>query len=247
MTDTKALPSNLKQIEKLPRFVRVYKDNTVEGLKDKLDELEVDYLSADDKGDLTWRYMDHLGMDFNDPKKDRDNTPVQTINKGDDDEKAPNALEDNDSKPITSDGDEDGGAGDQDADEQADADKPVAEDSDEDNRDHLSSSVDAPSSASNSDDDSANQAQLTPALADQTAATAAPADSKADAKQAVEAEHISIKNNADFDVFEPATRTLMTAGKTTKIYITARISRDRILQNINQYNKSRGEKLIITN
>ncbi|MGP4716908.1 hypothetical protein ACTXGL_09755 [Psychrobacter sp. T6-6] len=64
MSDVKALPENLEQLEQLTEFKRVYKKYTVDQLEDLLTEAEVDYLSADNKSELTWRLLDHRNFDF---------------------------------------------------------------------------------------------------------------------------------------------------------------------------------------
>ena len=64
MTDVKQLPDNLEQLEQLTEFKRVYKKYTVDQLEDLLTEAEVDYLSADNKSELTWRLLDHRNFDF---------------------------------------------------------------------------------------------------------------------------------------------------------------------------------------
>jgi len=64
MTDVKQLPDNLEQLEQMTEFKRVYKKYTVDQLEYLLTEAEVDYLSADNKSELTWRLLDHRNFDF---------------------------------------------------------------------------------------------------------------------------------------------------------------------------------------
>lgn len=250
MSDVKDLPVNLNEIEKLSRFVRVYKDNTVDGLEAKLDDLGVSYLSADNKGDLVWRYMDHLGMDFSDSKKDRDNTT--STNKDDD-----NADVENENTAAPQ-----GDAKDDDIDKSSDEHDEPSNDSvksdESESQDNQSANVDdqtddvasdndnAPSTASDNPDASTNEAEQPTAPPTESAATNTPSDNKTEPEQEVEEpEHLAIENKGDFDVYEPATGTLVKAGEITKVYITPRFSRERIMKNIDQYNKSRGKKLFI--
>lgn len=63
----------------------------------------------------------------------------------------------------------------------------------------------------------------------------------------IELEHVTVKNNGSFNMLEPATGTLVTAGKITKIYIKGYATKDQVLRNIAQYNHTRGNKLVVTN
>lgn len=64
MSNIKVLPDNLKELENDTEFKKVYKQFTTAQFEDKLTEAGVEYLNGDDKGDLTWRWLDHKGYDF---------------------------------------------------------------------------------------------------------------------------------------------------------------------------------------
>lgn len=56
---------------------------------------------------------------------------------------------------------------------------------------------------------------------------------------------ISVKNQLSRDVLEPATGTRIIAGETTKITPTAKVTRERILSNLNQLNALNGNQLAV--
>lgn len=70
---------------------------------------------------------------------------------------------------------------------------------------------------------------------------------KPDESEADELEYVSVKNNGGFNMLEPATGTLVTAGETTKVYIKGYATKNQVLRNIAQYNHTRGNKLVVTN
>lgn len=58
MTDAKALPDNLADIEQTDEFKAIDKENTVKQIESKLRSGNVAFLSADNKSGLIWRLMD---------------------------------------------------------------------------------------------------------------------------------------------------------------------------------------------
>jgi len=92
MTDPKELPDNINELEQtIPEFEVVADKYTIKQLERKLRDAKVPFLSADDKPDLIWRWLDHQGVSFEvDPvvdapasEPDATETPTET-NKADD-------------------------------------------------------------------------------------------------------------------------------------------------------------------
>lgn len=107
---------------------------------------------------------------------------------------------------------------------------------------------DAPSNTSNNNDASADKTNQLAKTDNNTAAHSAAPNNKTTTQAPVsKTDYVEVKNNGGFNMLEPATGTLVAAGKTTKIYIKAYASKDQVLRNIEQYNHTRGNKLTITN
>ncbi len=231
MTDVKQLPENLDQLEQLTEFKRVYKKYTADQLEDLLTEAEVDYLSADNKSELTWRLLDHQGFDFeaalaeeNSDQSAPQDEPVPADDKNDANEDVQTVQDDADSEQ-----------GDQ-IDSEANADLGSGGESTDDSE--KSSQMDnvtndyAPSDISNGNDANANEVEQPAEAADQPVK---------------EKDHVAVFNTGAWPFFETATSTLVPAKKTTKIYPTASVDKDRILRNVEQYNHTRGNKLRVIN
>ena len=242
MTDVKQLPENLEQLEQLTEFKRVYKKYTVDQLEDLLTEAEVDYLSADNKSELTWRLLDHQGFDFEAALAEANNdqpAPQDEPTLGGDepiDEPAPADDKDDANEDVqTVQDDTDSEHGDQ-IDSEANADlgtgSESADDSDKSSQMDNVTNDDAPSDIGNSDDANANEVEQPAEAADQPVK---------------EKDHVAVFNTGAWPFFETATSTLVPAKKTTKIYPTASVDKDRILRNVEQYNHTRGNKLRVIN
>lgn len=270
MTDVKQLPENLEQLEQLAEFKRVYKKHTVDQLEDLLTEAEVGYLSADNKSELTWRLLDHQGFDFEAALAEANNdqpVPVpqdEPVLGGDEPvEPAPADDKDDANEDVqTVQDDTDSEHGDQ-IDSEANADlgtgSESADDSDKSSQMDNVANDDAPSDIGNSDDANANEVEQPAEAAGQpTTDSAAPnneapttqtleQDKPAPVEPVKEKDHVAVFNAGAFPFFETATSTLVPAKKTTKIYPTASVDKDRILRNVEQYNHTRGNKLRVIN
>ncbi|WLG15025.1 hypothetical protein Q6344_06750 [Psychrobacter cibarius] len=241
MTDVKQLPENLEQLEQLTEFKRVYKKYTADQMEDLLTEAEVDYLSADNKSELTWRLLDHQGFDFEAALAEANNDqPAPADDKDDTNEDVQTVQDDTDSEH-----------GDQ-IDSEASAD-----DSEKPSQMDNVTNDDVPSDIGNSDDANANEVEqpANEAVNDQRLGGNAwfqfrnNAMKTNDIKLAdtVEEDHVEVFNTGAFAFFETATSTLAPAKKTTNIYPTALVDKDQILRNVKQYNHTRGNKLRVLN
>ena len=232
MTDVKQLPENLEQLEQLTEFKRVYKKHTVDQLENLLIEAEVEYLSADNKSELTWRLLDHQGFDFEaalaEENSDQSAPQDEPVLGGD--EPVEPVPQD---EPVPVDDKDDANEDVQTAQDDADSDQIDSE-----------ASTDLGSGGENTDDSEksspADSATNDDAPTTQTLEQDKPAD-------AAEADHVAVLNTGAFPFFETATSTLVPAKKTTKIYTTASVDKDRILRNVKQYNHTRGNKLRVIN
>lgn len=256
MTDVKQLPENLEQLEQLTEFKRVYKKYNVGQLEDLLTEAKVDYLSADLKPDLVWRLLDHRGFDFeaaialesaptdaqpepqdepalvdeqvNEPAGDKVDTDenVQTVQDDTSDEHG-----DQSNIEVGTDGDK------------ASADSVEKPDEVVDVTEN-----DAASDIGNINDASANEIEQPAKTNNNPTTNSSASDNKTFVEAPVsEAEFVEVKNNGGFNMLEPATSTLVIAGKTTKIYIKGHATKEQVLGNIAQYNQTRGNKLTVIN
>lgn len=167
MTDVKQLPENLEQLEQLTEFKRVYKKYSAVQLEDLLTDAEVDYLSTDNKSELTWRLLDHQGFDFEAALAEANNdqsAPQDEPTLGGDeptDEPAPADDKDDANEDVqTVQDDTDSEHGDQ-IDSEANADlgtgSESADDSDKSSQMDNVTNDDAPSDFGNSDDANANE------------------------------------------------------------------------------------------
>ncbi|MGP5192907.1 hypothetical protein ACTXJO_04615 [Psychrobacter celer] len=262
MTDVKQLPENLEQLEQLTEFKRVYKKHTVDQLENLLIEAEVEYLSADNKSELTWRLLDHRGFDFEaalaEENSDQSAPQDEPVSGGD--EPVEPAPQD---EPVP-------------ADDKNDANEDVQTVQDDADSDQIDSeaSTDLGSGGENTDDSEksspADSATNDDAPTTQTLEQDKPADEQADNQSAqrhpffnrrnqlkntnptdtddaAEADHVAVLNTGAFPFFETATSTLVPAKKTTKIYPTASVDKEQILRNVKQYNHTRGNKLRVIN
>lgn len=64
MSDIKALPDNLEELEKDIEFKKTYKKHTADELELKLIESNVEFLTIDNKSALVWRLLDSQGYTF---------------------------------------------------------------------------------------------------------------------------------------------------------------------------------------
>lgn len=259
MTDVKQLPENLEQLEQLTEFKRVYKKYSVVQLEDLLTDAEVDYLSADNKPDLVWRLLDHRGFDFEaaialestptdeQPEPQDEPAPAdEQVNEPADDK----VDTDENVQAIQDDtnGDERGDQVDGEANADLGSDSASTDDSEKSDEVVDATDNDAASDIGNINDASANETEQ-PAKTDNNSTT----DSSASDNEALteapvsEAEFVEVKNKGSFNMLEPATSTLVIAGKTTKIYIKGYATKEQVLRNIAQYNQTRGDKLTVTN
>lgn len=264
MTDVKQLPENLEQLEQLTEFKRVYKKYSMVQLEDLLTDAEVDYLSADNKPDLVWRLLDHRDFDFEaaitlestptdepvpgdapveptvkpEPADEQANEP--TDDKVDTDENAQTVQDDT--------SDEHGTQVDGEENTNLSSDSAKTDDSEKPDEVADLTDNDAPSDIGNIDDASANETEQ-PAKADSNPTTNSSASDNKTLVEApvIEADFVEVKNKGGFNMLEPATSTLVIAGKTTKIYIKGHATKDQVLRNIAQYNQTRGDKLTVTN
>lgn len=269
MTDVKQLPENLEQLEQLAEFKRVYKKYSVVQLEDLLTDAEVGYLSADNKPDLVWRLLDHRGFDFeaaialestptDEPADEQpvpDDEPVEpTVKPAPADEQANEPTDDkvetNENVQTVQDdtSDEHGTQVDGEANADFGSDSASTDDSEKSDEVADLTDNDAPSDIGNINDVSANETEQ-PAKTDNNPTTdSSVSDNKAFIEAPVsEAEFVEVKNKGSFNMLEPATSTLVKAGKTTKIYIKGHATKDQVLRNIAQYNQTRGDKLTVTN
>ena len=247
MSDPKALPKNLKKLEQQVEFKRTYKQHSANQIEDLLTEVGVDYLSADDKGDLTWRYLDYMGYDFDKQAYTKPPVSDDNIDENANKDVSDETMETNDTTAQDGNATEPGTTDGQSADSNDGA-EPSASEANSKEPGQLADATDDNAAANLSDsiDTSANSAKPAPKVAD-TAATHAPnADHQEQSASTVkEAEHLSVTNDGDFNFYEPATGTMVKAGETAKIYTTPRADKSKITRNIDQYNNTRGKKLTI--
>lgn len=274
MTDIKALPSNLKEIEKKPRFAQFYKSHNVDALQDMLVDLGVNYRSDDNKAALVWRVMDAKGMDFDDAANDRVDEQNDSkaeeepeLNTGENVDKVEANTDENAQTTEDDINDEHGTLSDQSNVEiDADIDQTGADSIEKSNEVVDTTEPDATSNTSNSNDDSANQADKPAETPGQLPASDSAPTEETPSKTVLEqnntprepfkemverirasAPHISVENTGDFDIYEPASCTLIKAGRITDIYIKPNTDKDKIVRNIEQLNSTRGKKLHIIN
>lgn len=264
MSDIKALPENLKELEQQAEFKKMYRQFTAVEFEDKLTEVGVGYLSGDDKGDLTWRWLDHEGYDF-ETQAYRDSEDASNTNsKGEETnetvETDATAAQDGVTASSGDDSGQDDGAG------ESEADSADADNSQESDNVVNSADTDAPENASNSNESSSDEAKQPSETPNQPSTDSAASNTEAPSKAALELgnepenfnemvqrvrnskPHISVENVGDFDIYEPASRTMITAGHITDIYyLDEGTNKDSVVRNIDQINQTRGNKLHITN
>lgn len=264
MSDIKALPENLKELEQQAEFKKMYRQFTAVEFEDKLTEVGVGYLSGDDKGDLTWRWLDHEGYDF-ETQAYRDSEDASNTNsKGEETnetvETDATAAQDGVTASSGDDSGQDDGAG------ESEADSADADNSQESDNVVNSADTDAPENASNSNESSSDEAKQPTETPGQAPTSSTAPDTEESTKETLEEDsaphesfdemvervrasepHVSVDNVGDFDIYEPASRTMIKAGRITDIYLTEYASEDKVTRNIEQINKTRGNKLHITN
>ena len=258
MTDVKQLPENLESLEQLVEFKRVYKKYTIEQLETQLTDAGVYHLSSDNKPDLVWRLLDSQGFDF-EAALDAELTPTDeqtepqpepapadeqanepTDDKVDTDENAQTVQDDT--------SDEHGTQVDGEANADFGSDSASTDDSEKSDEVADLTDNDAPSDIGNIDDASANEIEQPAKVPDQPTADSSKSDNQALTEAPVsELEFVEVKNKGSFNMLEPATSTLVIAGKTTKIYIKGHATKEQVLGNIAQYNQTRGNKLTVIN
>ena len=231
MSDAKQLPDNIDALEKTEQFKALDEQYTVKVLEQKLRTAKVAFLSADNKPDLIWRWLDSQGLLKDDNTADNKNDVQQDAGSADDDTSGnPDAVSSN----TNADGSDDSDS------HTHEPTKPVTQtdkgDSDATNSDREEDTQSSATGHVVNGDDSTSQTQ--------DADTTTQAD---DSPSVDDLKYIEVKSTADFNMLEPATSTLVVAGKTTKIYLDARTSKEQVLRNIEQYNHTRGKKLTVTN
>ena len=244
MSDVKALPDNLEELEKDIEFKKTYKKYTVDELELQLMEGNIEFLTADNKSALVWRLLDSQGYGFG--ATGDDNADTQG---GDEPIDAPTSDADvvaSDDATIDGSPDSDNSA--------VTIDEPVAEpasetnnteqgDSDATNDLSGTSGIEALPGSDNVDSD--NDMPVEPETTGEPAIESD--ETTTDSEDVDDRDFVEVANSGDFDMLEPSTSTLVAAGKTTKIYTDGRGTKDQILRNIEQYNYTRGNKLTITN
>lgn len=244
MSDVKALPDNLEELEKDIEFKKTYKKYTVDQLELQLIEGNVEFLTADSKSALVWRLLDSQGYDFG--ATGDDNADTQG---GDEPIDAPTGDADvvaSDDATTDSSPDSDNSA--------VTFDEPVAESAIKTNNTEQGDS-DATNDLSGAsgietlpDSDKLGDSNDMPVEPETTGELAIePDETAADSEIVDDRDFVEVANSGDFDMLEPSTSTLVAAGKTTKIYTDGRGTKDQILRNIEQYNYTRGNKLKIIN
>ncbi|WP_394211148.1 hypothetical protein [Psychrobacter piscatorii] len=192
MTDVKQLPENLEQLEQLTEFKRVYKKYTADQIEDLLTEAEVDYLSADNKSELTWRLLDHQGFDFEaalaEANSDQPAPQDEPVLGGDEPVPADDKDDTNEDVQTVQD-DADSEHGDQ-VDSEASADlgsgSASADDSEKPSQMGNVTNDDAPSDIGNSDDANANKVEQPAEAADQPATDSTAPNDEAPTTQTLE-------------------------------------------------------------
>lgn len=259
MSGIKALPDNLKELEESTEFKKVYKQFTTAQFEDKLTEAGVARSSDDDKGDLTWRWLDHQGYDFELESyatdkatiNPTDNTTDTTINQ----DNTNQADSDNDDTADPDGGNTNDGSSSDRASDPSESTQPVTSidkgDSNETMEKQSANSDDTPAQdedAIDTDNASGQGSGSSDAAADSASESSHQGSQKGADKAAVkEREYVEVKSSGAFDMLEPATGTLVKAGETTKVYIKGHATKERVLRNIAQYNHTRGNKLTIIN
>ena len=257
MTDVKVLPDNLAEIAKEPEFQATYKAHTVEQLESKLRELNVAFLSADNKNELVWRLLDATQSEVepveNAPANDDTTDSVVSTDDTAHDQTEEQMPEDEAAQSVI--------------DEQPEATQVEAQESSENANTGEAElpPTDADTSSDSIDTPQADNSQPSPedsvvnnnvdSIVDDTPKEVAPevnqdapkSDDTSNAKpeQEVKKDHdsIHVKNIGAFNVLEPATVTILVAGETIRVYPNARVSKEKILRNIEQFNKTRGNIL----
>lgn len=224
MTDVKALPDNLAEIAKEPEFQATYKAHTVEQLESKLRELNVAFLSADNKNELVWRLLD-VTQSADKPAVDDANNETDA------------QLPEDEVVPPTDDN----------------LQESVQEANQEANENTNESEAEVQPTESTVTDANINNdvSDVGDKLKTDTSQIVLPAD-KPDGKTAnlpkkPEPETVNVKNTGAFNVLEPATVTIMKAGEVTKIAITPTVGKAKIMRNIEQFNQTRGNILTVIN
>lgn len=193
--------------------------------------------SADDDASVD---TDTGGNGGSDSDTSNSNESVTSINKGDSNKNAQTVQDDT--------SDEHGAQVNGEANADTISDSASTDDSEKSNGVADAADSDAPSNTGNSNDISADEANQPAKTGDKSTTNSSTSTDKAPTKTAVsELEYVEVKNNGGFNILEPATGILVTAGETTKIYIKGYATKNQVLRNIAQYNHTRGNKLVVTN
>lgn len=270
MTDkAKALPTDIMNLEQTPEFKAVDKGNTVEQLKTKLRDAGVTYLASDNKTALVWRYLDSVNSDA--PKADTDSavaddatdaesaanddaSSTDASQNADANQNAESQLPEKDSAPSQEASQEVSSPSDTtdktdapvngDADNVADH-EPKAPDTDsqspevapENDKEVIFKTevTDSGDKADHKDNDQGKPAK-----------TDAEAPKEQDTPKA-EPDYVLIKNTGAFNILEPASMTLIKAGKTEQAKIKGNVTRAAIIRNVEQFNRTRGNILRVMN
>lgn len=218
MTDVKALPDNLAEIAKTPEFQATYKAHTVEQLESKLRNLNVAFLSADNKNELVWRLLDAT--------QSADKPAVDDANN-----KTDAQLPEDEVVPPTD----------------INLQESVQEANENTNESEAEVQPTESMITDANINNDASDASDTPKTDTSQPDTPAdkPDDKPANLPKKPEPETVNVKNTGAFNVLEPATVTIMKAGEVTKIAITPTVGKAKIVRNIEQFNQTRGNILTV--
>lgn len=273
MSDIKALPDNLEELEKDIEFKKTYKKYTADELELKLIESNVEFLTIDNKSALVWRLLDSQGYTFG--ATGTNNAKTQDVT-----EPTNTATSDADGATSGDAGADSGIDGDNSA---VTLDEPVSEPMGEPTNNAEQGDTDAandlPSTPSvetlPNSDDADNSDDLPASTETESEPTVEPAvDATVETEPVTEplyeplyepvieaeptievepepqpvvviADYVDVENTGDFNMLEPATSTLIVAGTTTRVRIKGYATKDQVLRNIEQYNYNRGNKLAV--
>ena len=265
MSDIKALPDNLEELEKDTEFKKTYKKYTADELELKLIESNVEFLTIDNKSALVWRLLDSQGYTFgatgtNDAETQDVTEPTNTTTSD-----ADGATSDDAGADSSFNGDNSAVTLDEPVSE------PMGEPTNNAEQGDTDAASDLPSTPSvetlPSSDDADNSDDLPASVETEGEPTAEPAvDTTVETKPVTKplyepayepvieaepqpvvviADYVDVENTGDFSMLEPATSTLIVAGTTTRVRIKGYATKDQVLRNIEQYNYNRGNKLAV--
>ncbi len=271
-TKAKPIPSNLSEIELQDDFEAIDKVNTVKQLEAKLRDVGVAYLSSDNKAMLVWRYLDATAQRADDaaqdaPDANSDDTVIDhSTQDTPDGGKVGNVTDQNQAdKPAENQIAQSGDVNDN----QATTDKPSNGDAEvssgatessgkTETKNSGSETATNPDNAETGTKTDTTEAN-TPASDDKKSKAnqdgdAQPQAPKNDAKTprddapkapnvVSDDEVIAVENTGAFNMLEPASMTLLKAREVTKITIKRNVSKAKVMGNIEQFNRTRGNIL----